>query len=1539
MTLNLEEKSKDETIRYKDLEKIIDQINEQRKYQTDKEHDLEYEREKNAKNQKFFEKNLEDSKKELEAAQKPMNEAKELVATKLDRAKLAEFKQMQEVHNDIKNVFYALMAIFNRPQNWNEVKSYLQELSLDTLVQIDELPVTEKGNMSTIQKYTKDFNIEKLRVKNTMIPNLAQYIIAIEKYFKAKWNAGIKEKNLYDAQKQLEDAQRQLMILEGKLNDIKDMINGYENEKREKEESLEKIKEDTKNIKDKLEKANFLIVAFKEEEIRWNELYKQNNELLDNVLGNTILASAILNYCGVFSAKYREDLLKNHWTTYINRKSIHYSKDFDILEFISNQRELKDWEMADLPNDTTFKENAVIIKYGLTFPLIIDPQDQAYNWIRNMQRKPTEEIREFEGKKLSIFTPQMHNYIKQIRDCLDKSVIIVQNMAETIPMDFDEFITKMLKKEKHLVFFMTKKPNPHFFPEVSARVNIINFLVNEVGLEEQLMGIIMKTEKSELDKDIRSATDKKISLEKNLYNSEETILTSLNNAEDNYLDDDKLIKELKVLTTDTKTNNGLLEKLKTDMIKNLALKDEYRSLAKKISKIFFVLYAMNNINNMYEFSLFRYQDLFTKSILQSKEKVQIESSEDRIKSIEKAHIQRLILFTNQSLFERDRIIFSLQLCLTLIMSSEEEENKRLKAEGGGGKTFKFKTHDNPLGLEEIDKKNAPKQNLNLFNMDEFKLLIAQTSDQGDSKGTHKPNWINDDASWRYINILENKISDFKGITSSFTHNNVDWYKWYTSKDLENEPLPVEWDQKCVGTKNVRRLLFIKALRPDKLSVALKKYITENLGGGVSLRDTVVPINNILLHDINSSIPLMIIHGSGIDPSETIQKIWDGKVKALEEEKGAEKDQSHVQLRVNDKKDEKDEKKEVKLTISTLNQDQLGYTLQEIEDSAKVGGWVYLANTHLTLSSLPFLEKKLDDLKDVNHNFRVVISTNPHKNYPISFLQRCEKITFEASKGIGVNMLRLFDDLLKESPKLDGDRVEKTDPRFTPWCKVVYSLCMFHCILVERRKFKSYGWTTFYDFNNSDFKICFDIIRTYMSKYQNVNDFPWKALQELISINYGSRFTNDKDMKLLNVYAKHFFNPKLIVEKNYNFSSSAELPYTMPEDQFYERFKNSSGSDPLLTGKPEFYLRISYYKDEYKKLPKEDNPELFGLHFNAEISTQIKDNIELIDSIRSLSPELYAMSSTIETKEQVVIRKCHSALERTPELLPLDQAKKNLAAASKIKFEPLLHILVQEVNRYNELIGIIKSDLHLIINALKGNITLNKDIESKINMIYDDRVPLNWLVMYLSLKPLGSFISDLRDRIEFFSKWLEQGAVLSYTLGYFTNPNGFITIIKQRFSLEQKTPLYRVYIEFKVPMEEDETKINAQSGFIIRGLIIEGGAWDKKTSSMKDETIQDLYTPLPLLIMIPRKMEDKEDQGNQPMNVLSALVPAHFKHSFPLYAISIRGTYLGRNSYIMDIDLNLFKDKDKEKDGYDRPKEDFISYWTKKGTCLLLSKND
>jgi len=162
------------------------------------------------------------------------------------------------------------------------------------------------------------------------------------------------------------------------------------------------------------------------------------------------------------------------------------------------------------------------------------------------------------------------------------------------------------------------------------------------------------------------------------------------------------------------------------------------------------------------------------------------------------------------------------------------------------------------------------------------------------------------------------------------------------------------------------------------------------------------------------------------------------------------------------------------------------------------------------------------------------------------------------------MSLLFEELSKEAANEANtapvNKYEKNDNRASVLAKLVYSLAMFHSLLIERRKFKGYGWTKSYDFNNSDFKIAFDILRTYCKRYINPQDFPWKAIQDLICINYGSRFTNPKDLELLQCYAEHFFNANLIIDKNYNLSSSPDIFYPLLDDSLFEKYKNTITSD-------------------------------------------------------------------------------------------------------------------------------------------------------------------------------------------------------------------------------------------------------------------------------------------------------------------------------------------------------------------------------------------
>ena len=79
---------------------------------------------------------------------------------------------------------------------------------------------------------------------------------------------------------------------------------------------------------------------------------------------------------------------------------------------------------------------------------------------------------------------------------------------------------------------------------------------------------------------------------------EENTLMKLTNAGDNYLEDDLLIKDLENSTQKSTQNQELIFTTSTEIEKINASREEYRPLARKVSKYFFVLYSMNNINNM-----------------------------------------------------------------------------------------------------------------------------------------------------------------------------------------------------------------------------------------------------------------------------------------------------------------------------------------------------------------------------------------------------------------------------------------------------------------------------------------------------------------------------------------------------------------------------------------------------------------------------------------------------------------------------------------------------------------------------------------------------------------------------------------------------------------------------------------------------------------------------------------------------------------------------------------------------------------------------
>lgn len=58
-------------------------------------------------------------------------------------------------------------------------------------------------------------------------------------------------------------------------------------------------------------------------------------------------------------------------------------------------------------------------------------------------------------------------------------------------------------------------------------------------------------------------------------------------------------------------------------------------------------------------------------------------------------------------------------------------------------------------------------------------------------------------------------------------------------------------------------------------------------------------------------------------------------------------------------------------------------------------------------------------------------------------------------------------------------MDSADRKPTEFKACLFGLCMFHSLIIGRKKFGSQGWSRGYNFNDGDLKICADVLRNYL----------------------------------------------------------------------------------------------------------------------------------------------------------------------------------------------------------------------------------------------------------------------------------------------------------------------------------------------------------------------------------------------------------------------------------------------------------------------------
>ena len=153
--------------------------------------------------------------------------------------------------------------------------------------------------------------------------------------------------------------------------------------------------------------------------------------------------------------------------------------------------------------------------------------------------------------------------------------------------------------------------------------------------------------------------------------------------------------------------------------------------------------------------------------------------------------------------------------------------------------------------------------------------------------------------------------------------------------------------------------------------------------------------------------------------------------------------------------------------------------------------------------------------------------------------------------------------------------------------------------------------------------------------------------------------------------------------------------------------------------------------------------------------------------------------------------------------------------------PLYIVMLQEIERYNELLKVIHHTLDDLSKGIKGLVVISNTLEDIQISLLRKQVPIPWSFAYPSLKSLDQWCNELLLRLEQLNQWVvliqQEKIPKTIWLGGLTFPKGLLNIIQQQSARKNGVSIDSMSWEFNILNEQDIILYQLKKVYILKIL--------------------------------------------------------------------------------------------------------------------------